>query len=172
MFGGSGNDLLTGDSQSNILRGNAGNDVIDGGAGVDTLDESNATVNLTIDLNSAMAQNSGQGNDTFLNFKNVLTGSGNDVITGNGSNNILRGGAGDDTYRFRDGWGADTVVDTSGDDTIELALASNGVTFDIANFTVSSGANTLTYLGIGDSRRQRGQRLVCVRWRRNIQRRD
>ena len=34
--GGSGNDIITGDSRANILRGTLGDEIIDGGAASDT----------------------------------------------------------------------------------------------------------------------------------------
>ena len=148
VIGGSGGDTLIGDGQDNILRGNGGNDSIDGGAGVDTLDESNAAVSINVDLSTTAPQNSGRGTVTYQNLEYVLTGSGNDLITSSSANNILRGGAGDDTYRFKDGWGADTVVDTAGSDTIDFVLANNGVTFNPASSEVVNGANNVTYLGI------------------------
>ena len=148
VIGGSGGDTLIGDGQDNILRGNGGNDSIDGGAGMDTLDESNAAVSINVDLSTTAPQNSGRGTVTYQNLEYVLTGSGNDLITSSIANNILRGGAGDDTYRFKDGWGADTVVDTAGSDTIDFVLANNGVTFNPASSEVVNGANNVTYLGI------------------------
>ena len=60
VTGGSGNDILTGDTLANtldggfgndLLKGGAGNDVLDGGAGRDTADFSGATTAVVVALN-------------------------------------------------------------------------------------------------------------------------
>ena len=86
------------------FRGGLGDDVINGRGGSDWLDESNATVDLTIDLTNESAYATGLGNDQILNIENVHTGSGDDTITGSTSDNILNGGGGADTYIFADDW--------------------------------------------------------------------
>jgi Ca2+-binding RTX toxin-like protein len=69
----------------------------------------------------------------------TLTGSGaingtgnalNNVMVGNSAANILNGGAGDDTYQFSAGGGADIVVDSSGTDQLVLGagILVSGVT--------------------------------------------
>jgi hypothetical protein len=98
VYGGSGDDALIGDALDNTFRGGPGNDTIDGMGGVNTLDESNATVALNVNLTTGVA--TGLGTDTLKNIQNVLTGSGNDTLEGNGQDNLLNGGSGSDTYIF------------------------------------------------------------------------
>jgi len=146
VYGGLGNDALYGDDSNNVFRGGAGNDVIAGRGGVDTLDESNATVDLSINLSLTSAQTTGLGSDTFANLENVLTGSGNDTITGNTANNVLNGGSGNDTYAFLEGFGTDTVVDSAGNDTLDFSAVTTALTFalDTAATTVSTGTNSVS----------------------------
>ncbi|HUV15159.1 MAG TPA: calcium-binding protein, partial [Pelolinea sp.] len=148
VYGGLGNDSLTGDdSNDNVLRGREGNDTLDGGDGVDTLDESQATVDLVIDLWLTGAQATRLGTDTITNIENLITSSGNDRLGSSDAVNLLNGGNGNDTYFFRDNFGEDRIEDSGGTDTIEFTLALNDLIFDISTYpSVSQGAgNQLRY---------------------------
>jgi serralysin len=65
VFGGSGNDLLTGDSLANSIKGNAGADLLVGSGGGDTL-------------------NGGAGNDTLIG------GTGRDLLTGGADSDVFK----------------------------------------------------------------------------------
>ena len=115
-IGGLGNDSLVGNVYGNLLDGGAGSDTIIGGSGNDTvvydgadlavnlfgndgfdmIDASRQTAALTIDLNA------------YSSFEGIVSGSGNDVLVGNGFSNYLDGGAGNDT--ISGGVGRDTYV--------------------------------------------------------------
>jgi Ca2+-binding RTX toxin-like protein len=138
VTGGSGNDILTGDSSANMLIGGVGNDklsggggqdvlvggngndTLDGGAGADTALYTDKTAAVSVTLNgstNATVSVGGVAEDTIRNVENVTAGSGNDVLTGDGSANTLNGGAGNDTLNGRAGidiltgdFGADTFV--------------------------------------------------------------
>jgi Ca2+-binding RTX toxin-like protein len=76
VTGGSGNDLLTGDSAANVLMGNAGNDTLLGGGGSDILV-------------------GGAGNDSLTvgNGRSILIGgAGSDILKGGTAADILIGG--------------------------------------------------------------------------------
>ena len=51
--------------------------------------------------NVSGAHDTGDGTDTLSSIENLTGGSGNDTLTGNGSDNVLTGGAGDDTLAGR-----------------------------------------------------------------------
>jgi Ca2+-binding RTX toxin-like protein len=73
-----------------------------------------------------------RGNARF----NSLTGSGgNDVLEGRGGDDVLNGGSGDDTYVFgASGYlGADTIVESSGSDTLDFSSYGQTVVLDLAN---------------------------------------
>jgi Ca2+-binding RTX toxin-like protein len=72
LFGGDGDDLVTGSSYGDLITGDADNDTLDGGRGNDALF-------------------GGLGDDSLEG------GFGNDVLKGEEGNNILEGGAGADT---------------------------------------------------------------------------
>ncbi len=110
----------TGNSDNNTLNGNAGNNLLDGGAGADKM--YGGVGNDTYVVNNSFDQaneNAGEGTDTVQssitftignNVENLtLTGTANingtgnalaNIIAGNAGNNVLKGGAGADTFVF------------------------------------------------------------------------
>lgn len=103
-------DHLIGDDQANDLSGGAGDDrltggggrdALDGGAGSDTADYADAAGRVSLNLGRGKSVG-----DTYVSIEN-LAGSGFDdwikgddaanVLTGQGGDDQLRGGAGDDT---------------------------------------------------------------------------
>ncbi len=133
LDGGSGNDLLHGyASTASTLKGGDGNDTLigdadyghplatpsytyEGDSGTDTADFSDQTANLTLHIDGQPDSGAvGQKDLISGDVENIIGGSGNDLITGNPSNNSLEGGAGDDTI-----WGSsgnDTLVGDAGHD--------------------------------------------------------
>ncbi|WP_323130607.1 calcium-binding protein [Sinorhizobium medicae] len=148
VYGGSGNDTITGDAQNNLFRGGGGNDVLDGGAGNDTADYTDKTQSVVVSLTGATPATvfvNGIAEDTISNFENVYGGSGNDILTGDGRDNILRGEGGNDI--LNGGGGDDSLSGGDGNDTVD---GGNGVdTFDLREKTSSvvvqlDGANAAT----------------------------
>jgi Ca2+-binding RTX toxin-like protein len=170
LSGGDGNDALTGGAASDTLSGGAGNDTffytigdgadaVDGGADADALAIAGSASNDTLDVvfsGTALATveggtlanvesvraDLGAGNDTLnyagttvgvaanlatgaasgfggagslVGIENVIGGSGNDTLVGTSGANTLTGGLGNDTL---DGnGGADSLAGGAGDDT-------------------------------------------------------
>jgi Ca2+-binding RTX toxin-like protein len=145
--GGSGNDLLVGNSSQNTLRGNDGNDTIDGGAGSDFADYSNAANDVIVTLTDTLVGgkrsgsasgigNAGIGVDTLLDIENVLGSAFNDTITGNSLNNFLRGNAGNDL--IDGGAGIDTADYRNASNSVLVVLNDGN---DVITGGVSSGAD-------------------------------
>lgn len=139
VFTGLGNDLIVGGS-------GAGDDYYDGGEGEDAVRYLSATAGIAVDLskNSAgsngVGVNAGIGRDQLFGIENVVAGnfddvvigdavanrlsteSGNDQVRGNGGDDFIDGGAGEDTAIYagvaarytvtRNSDGTWTVVDT------------------------------------------------------------
>ncbi len=131
---GSGNDTLIGDANANTLiagsgndslAGGGGNDTLKGGAGIDTADFSVDTAGVTVDLVAGTATGSLNGSDTLSGIENIISGSGNDTLTGDTNVNVITGGAGNDTIHGGDnddslfsGVGTDKLFGDNGNDVL------------------------------------------------------
>ena len=107
LFGGAGNDVLTGGSGAELLFGGAGNDTLLGKGGNDLLF-------------------GGAGND-------VLTGGdGDDQVFGEGGNDRMIWNPGDDSDLFEGGDGVDTAEINGGNGSETFTITANGtrVRFD------------------------------------------
>ena len=158
LLGFGGNDTLTGLAGNDTLDGGEGDDVYtfntNSALGTDTLGDSSGTdlldfststtLGVAINLSTATSQVVNTGLSLILGsataFENVYATSMADIITGNGANNYLRGGAGNDSYRFNanTAQGADTIDEAGG-----------GV--DTIDFTTTTTAGVTVDLGIGEA---------------------
>jgi Ca2+-binding RTX toxin-like protein len=95
-------------------------EILDGGDGTDTLDTTSWGGPYTIDMVTGLTNYSGEN---FTNFENLVSGAGDDTITGTTANNVIStqggtdtidGGAGNDT--LDGGIGNDTLIGGTGDD--------------------------------------------------------
>ena len=101
MFaGGDGDDSMSAD---------LGNDTYEGGAGNDILSFESTTDGVVVDLAAGTAFGSETGDDSIIGIENVIGGSGDDRLVGDGENNALGGGAGNDTVSFESDTGGVTV---------------------------------------------------------------
>ncbi|MGV3552607.1 M10 family metallopeptidase [Rhizobium sp.] len=83
-------------------------------------------------------------------IENAIGGSGNDKIRGNAGDNVLTGGAGNDTFFFRGGGGNDTITDFQAGDKINLA--SMGLTFaELQSLIHVSGGDLIIEFASGDT---------------------
>jgi Ca2+-binding RTX toxin-like protein len=138
--GGGGNDTLDGIGGDDTLRGGAGDDILVGGTGNDLADYSAESVDITVSLDVTTGQVTGAGTDRLSGFENVIGGSANDSLTGDGAANQLAGGAGNDS--LTGGNGADTLIGGTGNDTL-----SGGGDVDTADYrtgTANLSANLAT----------------------------
>jgi Ca2+-binding RTX toxin-like protein len=168
LDGGTGNDSLSGGAGADSLLGGVGNDAFEGGLGNDTMrggdgvdlaDFAAAGVDVTIDLGTGKA--TGDGTDFLFDIENILTGDGDDKLTGSAGANDLDGGlgtdslngaAGNDTlagciYAANGGWGEiDTLAGGAGNDVFQLGWAS-GRFYDDGN---AANAGRADYVLITD----------------------
>ena len=134
LIGSQYNDTLTGDANANVIEGGAGDDSMVGGAGDDTASYAGATTGVTVNLTlQGSAQNTvGAGTDTLGGFQNLLGSAFNDSLTGDAQENVLTGGAGNDTLNT--GTNAATIAD----------LLDGGIGSDTASFAGYTAAVTAT----------------------------
>ncbi len=101
IYGGVGNDHLSGDAGGDNLWGGAGADAHYGGndAGVDyaRYDDANWG-NLVIRLDNAALNTGVAAGDTYSGIERLVGGAGNDTVVGNASNNYLFGSGGDNLW--------------------------------------------------------------------------
>jgi Ca2+-binding RTX toxin-like protein len=169
LFGGSGNDQLSGGSKpdyidggegDDLLRGKASPDTLLGGPGNDTLvgDQGNDLLdggadndtaafpgNKAVNANLSTGIATGIGTDTMQNIEN-LTGSNSrngDILVGDDGDNILDGGNGNDT--LDGGLGADTLLGGGGDDSLTAGGDCGG---DGSADVLDGGAGTDTATGV------------------------
>jgi Ca2+-binding RTX toxin-like protein len=174
VFGGVGNDKLTGgdwadffagDAGDDELNGAGGDDLLSGAAGFDTVD--GGAGNDTLDGGSeADTLFGGDGDDKLDGGTGADTlhgDAGNDVLEGGSESDWLFGGDGDD--KLDGGTGADTMIGDAGNDTftvdnesdrafdfgggVDVVLSS--VTFNFADPGQAQGAlENLVLTGAGD----------------------
>ncbi|WP_417208456.1 M10 family metallopeptidase C-terminal domain-containing protein [Antarctobacter sp.] len=189
LFGRGGNDSILGGNDADTLNGNADDDTLNGGEGADsmigglgddrliggvgaevldgspggsdTLDYSGAAAQVILGLwNNSVSGDPIASGDTILNFENVITGAGNDVIAGNHLSNHLTGNDGDDSIYGYDG--ADVLEGGIGDDFLDGGLGDDslfgGADADTligaaGNDTLDGGAGADSMIGgLGDDR--------------------
>ena len=110
VFGGDGNDLITGADDDDVLYGDAGNDTIDGGIDDDSLF-------------------GGTGDDSLIG------GQGNDTLSGDEGDDIIDGGIGNDDLSGGDD--RDTFINVNAGDVVDGG--EGGDDFDTLDLTGSAG---------------------------------
>jgi Ca2+-binding RTX toxin-like protein len=138
VSGGAGNDTITTNAENDSVNGGEGADTMNLGAGAaDTVDYLERSVNIYADLNGVPSgagcfPNSGGSceGDNISGTENLTGGNGNDLLVGNGSANVLKGGKGatDGDDDLRGGLGADDLIGGDGYDRVSYRDRTNGVT--------------------------------------------
>ncbi|WP_011580134.1 MULTISPECIES: peroxidase family protein [Chelativorans] len=166
ILAGAGGDLVTGGAGNDTVFGQGGDDMIvaqaddgddvyygdgmSGGSGNDTLDMSAIGANITADLGTGFmgrgsVSSAASGSDTIWGVENIVTGSGNDTITGSNAANVMDGGTGNDTFRFLSAAAADgdTIIGFQPGDKIDLSgMDANWCESGNQSFTLVSDAFT------------------------------
>ncbi len=117
LYGGAGDDILYGGDGNDTLNGGSGKDYLDGGDGIDTADYSYSNADSTYDLITGVASAPGFYEEQMVNFENIITGGGNETVTGTAGDNVIKTGAGNDYLYGLDG--NDTLYGEAGDDYLD-----------------------------------------------------
>ena len=149
-----GDSIIHSGAGDDTVHGSTGDDLIDGGAGFDTLDYSGLDSwldnNVTINLEKHFSHIDYLVNDDdqrVFNIENVITGSGNDVITGNDSANILIANAGNDT--LTGGAGNDSLDGGADNDKVYGGLGEDTLVGGTGNDWLEGGSNLDRYYFTG-----------------------
>ncbi|MGA2701864.1 MAG: hypothetical protein ABSH35_12310 [Isosphaeraceae bacterium] len=142
LNGGAGDDSFV-FSNGAVLHGS-----IDGQAGVNTLDLSG--YNQATQVNLA-AETASMLDGTLANIRDVIGGTAADTITGdsadntivsNGTNDLLAGGPGNDTYVLTLPPSSSTsVTDNQGNNTLDFSRAGTGITLNLGSTAVQTVAS-------------------------------
>ena len=157
-----GDDVLNGGAGDDTLIGGGGADMLDGGAGGDTADYSTSSRSVLVRLHDSRAVRFGDAEGDTLTGIEHLTGSKyNDILAGDGEDNILKGEDGDDTLyggpeggddHMEGGNGDDRIYGGKGDDTLIGGeghdLLKGGAGDDV--LVVDGNAMDVVHGGLGD----------------------
>ena len=140
LIGSQLDDTLTGNADANVIEGGLGNDTLIGGAGNDTASYAGSLVGVTasLALQGAAQNTNGAGVDTLSGFQDLLGSAFNDSLTGDATENVVSGGAGDDMLNP----GANTAG------TVDLLDGGTGA--DTASFAGYTAGVTATLNGAAD----------------------
>jgi Ca2+-binding RTX toxin-like protein len=146
LLGDGGVNILTGQGGNDILNGRGGADTLDGGAGIDTASYDDFTTALTITIGGYNSDG-----DTLISIENLIGGSANDVLTGDGIANRIEGRDGNDV--INGAGGSDTLLGDAGDDVLSGGdgndVLQGGAGAD--TLTGGIGADRFVYMDITDS---------------------
>ncbi len=144
LEGGRGNDTILGFTGAEVLfggdgddkiQGRGGSDVLDGGPGSNTISYENETSAITLDLSAGTAVWAA-GSDLLSRFSTVLTGAGNDAVTGTPANESFALGAGADSVDAGDG--NDSIDGQDGNDLLRGGRGTDSI-------AGGAGTDTTTY---------------------------
>jgi Ca2+-binding RTX toxin-like protein len=156
LDGGAGNDIIRSTGDGTYLGGTGddlilagltnSSEVMDGGDGIDTLDTRTWGGLYTINLVTGVTNYSGE---SYTNFENLISGDGDDTITGTAAANVIRTTGGADSVAAGDGndtveGGAlgDALDGGAGVDTLVYESSDAGVTVSLASGAASGGHAT------------------------------
>jgi Ca2+-binding RTX toxin-like protein len=142
LEGGPGADELDGGSAADTFDGGTGSDRIAGGGGVDGLSNRGRLDGVTVDLAGGFTTGPGGERDELSGqIDNASGGAGPDVLLGNGRQNLIDGGPGDDT--IRGAGGNDVLAGDAGRDDL-YGDAGNDSLFAGSDFLPDSAPNSLS----------------------------
>jgi len=170
LWGGDGNDRIFGSDGDDSLTGDAGNDLLDGGNGSNILRGGLGDDTLHVGQGDVVYETANAGTDTVIlhgvsryslgnNLENLgTTDPGAVSVRGNGLDNILRTGSGDDTLngllgndQMSGGNGNDVyIVDSLGDQISESAGGgTDTLRTDLAAYVLQRNIENLTGTRLG-----------------------
>ncbi|MCV0425006.1 MAG: tandem-95 repeat protein, partial [Roseibium sp.] len=121
LSGGRGDDILVGGGGNDTLIGGRGADSLTGGEGIDIADYTLSDSGVTIDMANGAAGGGDALGDTFSSIEIVQGSYHDDDISGDETDNIIRGGR-----------GADVIDGRGGFDTADYSRADEGVSVNLA----------------------------------------
>ena len=133
LIGNNANNVITGGAGNDVLEGMGGVDQLRGGAGTDTASYAHATDLVVADMgNTGTYTTVGDAaGDTFSGIEDIIGSKFADTLYGDGGDNVITGGAGNDKIDGAGGFNTASYAD--------IALGQGGV---VANLSTSSAVST------------------------------
>ena len=151
LSGGPGNDILNGGDGDDTLEGGPGADMLDGGPGSDTASYHNSAAAVLVRLHDARAVRSGDAEgDTLTGIEHLIGSPYNDILAGDGEDNVLRGGGGHDDLYGGPAGGDDEMYGDAGDDRIFGGRGDDTLTGGEGNDLLKGGPGEDILIADGD----------------------
>ena len=149
LFGHDGDDKLYGGAGVDYLVGGAG--LLDCGPGDDTVNYWNSDVGVLVRLHNAHAVKFGDAEgDTLTGIEHLIGSPYNDVLAGDGEDNIMKGGDGDDVLYGGPAGGDDMMYGDNGDDRIFGGRGNDTLTGGEGNDRLRGGPGEDILIADGD----------------------
>ena len=155
-----GNDILHGLGGDDTLNGNDGDDELHGGAGADMLNGGpggdyayylDSDVGVLVRLHAAHAVKYGEAEgDTLTGIEHLVGSNHNDILAGDGEDNYLDGGDGDDVLYGGPAGGDDEMYGGNGDDRIFGGKGNDILTGGEGSDYLKGGPGEDTFIIDGD----------------------
>ena len=151
LHGLGGNDTLNGDGGDDKLYGGTGADMLNGGAGDDHAYYTGSSVGVLVRLHNANAVKYGDAEgDTLIDIEHIVGSNHNDILAGDGEDNYLDGGDGDDVLYGGPAGGDDEMYGGNGDDRIFGGKGNDILTGGEGNDYLKGGPGEDTFIVDGD----------------------
>ena len=151
LWGSGGNDTLNGDGGDDKLDGGAGADTLNGGPGADHAYYTGSSVGVLVRLHNANAVKFGEAEgDTLTGIEHIVGSNHNDVLAGDGEDNLLDGGNGDDVLYGGPAGGDDRMYGGNGDDRVFGGRGNDILTGGEGNDVLKGGPGEDTLIADGD----------------------
>ncbi|MCY4211093.1 MAG: calcium-binding protein [Gammaproteobacteria bacterium] len=151
LRGGAGADTLNGGPGDDTLVGGPGADTLDGGPGSDHASYLSSSARVLVRLHDARGVRFGDAEgDTLTGIEHLTGSSYNDILAGDGEDNIINGGDGDDTLYGGPAGGDDTMNGGNGDDRIFGGKGDDTLTGGEGNDLLKAGAGDDTLIADGN----------------------
>jgi hypothetical protein len=117
ISGGAGNDTISGGGGDDLIAGDEGADAISGGSGTDTVTYASSPAGVTVTVGDGTANDGavGEGDNLDATVDNLVGSPFGDSLTGTDGPNSILGGAGNDT-----------LVGKGGNDTLDGGAGTDG----------------------------------------------
>ena len=125
--------------------------MLDGGAGEDHAYYTGSSVGVLVRLHNAAAVKFGEAEgDTLTGIEHIVGSNHNDVLAGDGEDNLLDGGAGDDVLYGGPAGGDDLMYGGTGDDRVFGGRGNDTLTGGAGNDVLKGGPGEDTLIADGD----------------------